>query len=112
MSFLSQYGVEFVRGVEVEGFLDDEGRVIEDWIEKPHFTGNQRTLRVWLDTNQYHSDMSYTLKGEREDVYKSFNLILRRKAKENNFKAVLETIRDLMNTQCVVPAWIQVWEKS
>ena len=27
--------------------------------------------------------------------------------KENNFKAVLETIRDLMNTKCVVPAWIQ-----
>ena len=107
VNFLSQYGVEYVRGVEVEGFLDDEGRVIEDYIEKPHFTGNQRTLRVWLDTNQYHADMSKTLKGENEDVYKSFNLILRRKAKENNFKAVLETIRDLMNTKCVVPAWIQ-----
>ena len=51
--------------------------------------------------------MSKTLKGDNEDVYKSFNLILRRKAKENNFKAVLETIRDLMNTKCVVPAWIQ-----
>ena len=106
-NFLSQYGVEYVRGVEVEGFLDDEGRVIEDWIDKPHFTGNQRTLRVWLDTNQYHGDMSRTLKGDNEDVYKSFNLIMRRKAKENNFKAVLETIRDLMNTKCVVPAWIQ-----
>ena len=32
---------------------------------------------------------------------------MRRKAKENNFKAVLETIRDLMNTKCVVPSWIQ-----
>ena len=79
---MHQYGVEYVRGVEVEGFLDDEGRVIEDWIEKPHFTGNQRTLRVWLDTNQYHSDMSKTMKGHGEDVYKSFNLILRRKAKD------------------------------
>ena len=57
--------------------------LIEDWIEKPHFTGNQRTLRVWLDTNQYHSDMSKTMKGHGEDVYKSFNLILRRKAKES-----------------------------
>lgn len=83
VNFLHQYGVEYVRGVEVEGFLDDEGRVIEDWIEKPHFTGNQRTLRVWLDTNQYHSDMSKTMKGHGEDVYKSFNLILRRKAKES-----------------------------
>lgn len=31
---------------------------------------------------------------------------MRRKPKENNFKAVLETIRELMNTECVVPAWL------
>ena len=31
---------------------------------------------------------------------------MRRKPKENNFKAVLETIRHLMNTECVVPAWL------
>lgn len=31
---------------------------------------------------------------------------MRRKPKENNFKAVLETIRHLMNTECVVPEWI------
>lgn len=32
--------------------------------------------------------------------------MMRRKPKENNFKAVLETIRDLMNTECVVPDWL------
>jgi len=32
---------------------------------------------------------------------------MRRKPKENNFKAVLETIRNLMNTECVVPDWLQ-----
>jgi intron-binding protein aquarius len=31
---------------------------------------------------------------------------MRRKPKENNFKAVLETIRELMNTECVVPDWL------
>ena len=31
---------------------------------------------------------------------------MRRKPKENNFKAVLETIRDLMNNECVVPDWL------
>ena len=41
-----------------------------------------------------------------QDVYDSFNVIMRRKPKENNFKAVLETIRDLMNTDCVVPNWL------
>lgn len=31
---------------------------------------------------------------------------MRRKPRENNFKAVLETIRELMNTECVVPDWL------
>ena len=37
-------------------------------------------------------------------------MLIRRKAKENNFKAVLSTIRDLMNTSAVgraVPTWMQ-----
>merc|ERR1719400_2454011 len=41
-----------------------------------------------------------------DDVYETFNILMRRKPKENNFKAVLETIRELMNTQCVVPEFI------
>ena len=61
--------------------------------------------RVWLDPNQYQQDMTQTMYG-KEDVYETFNIIMRRKPKENNFKAVLETIRDLMNTECVVPDWL------
>jgi intron-binding protein aquarius len=41
-----------------------------------------------------------------QDVYQCFNILMRRKPKENNFKAVLETIRELMNTECVVPDWL------
>ena len=40
-----------------------------------------------LDPNQYHLDMQQ-LNAGGDDVYTSFNLIVRRKAKENNFKAV------------------------
>lgn len=39
-------------------------------------------------------------------LFKGFNILMRRKPKENNFKAVLETIRELMNTECVVPDWL------
>lgn len=42
-----------------------------------------------------------------EDVYDSFNILIRRKPQENNFKAVLETIRDLMQSELVVPDWLQ-----
>ncbi|CAG8678431.1 9133_t:CDS:10, partial [Funneliformis caledonium] len=41
-----------------------------------------------------------------EDVYETFNVLMRRKPKENNFKAVLETIRDLMQSELVVPDWL------
>ncbi|CAN0567562.1 unnamed protein product, partial [Ectocarpus sp. 12 AP-2014] len=42
-------------------------------------------------------------------VYETVNLLVRRNAKENNFKGILETIRDLMNTSAVgqaMPPWL------
>merc|ERR1719249_150154 len=91
--------------------LDDNGRVIEEYgpgadpNQKARFSTNNRTYRVLLDCNQYREDMDMTSQGG-EDVYSTFNILMRRKPKENNFKAVLETIRDLMNTACVVPDWL------
>lgn len=104
--FIPQVGLVHVRGCEIEGMLDSNGRVIEDGIEqRPQLTGEQRTYRVWLDSNQYRVDMDGLQTGG-DDVYEGFNIIMRRKPKENNFKAVLETIRHLMNTECVVPPWL------
>ena len=42
-----------------------------------------------------------------EDPYAGFNLLMRRKPKENNFKAVLESIRDLMNEVAIMPDWLE-----
>ena len=42
-------------------------------------------------------------------MYGAFNVVLRRKPEENNFKAVLETIRDLMllgSEQRAIPTWL------
>ncbi|KAK6621554.1 hypothetical protein RUM44_001361 [Polyplax serrata] len=105
-SFIDQMGLKYVRGCEIEGMLDQNGRVIEDGPEpKPVLPGEKRIYRVWLDCNQYRIDMENSSKGN-EDVYETFNILMRRKPKENNFKAVLETIRELMNTECVVPDWL------
>ncbi|XP_045466067.1 RNA helicase aquarius [Harmonia axyridis] len=106
LPFIPQVGLEYVRGCEIEGMLDSNGRVIEDGPEpRPVLPGDKRTYRVWLDCNQYRDDMNKMNQGN-PDVYESFNILLRRKPKENNFKAVLETIRELMNTECVVPDWL------
>lgn len=105
-NFIEQVGLVNVRGCEVEGLLDESGKVIEEGIEpRSKLAGDKRTYRVWLDTNQYRHDME-ALHDGGDDVYESFNILLRRKPKENNFKAVLETIRHLMNTECVVPQWL------
>ncbi|KAM9294455.1 RNA helicase aquarius [Gastrophryne carolinensis] len=106
-SIVEQTGLMYVRGCEVQGMLDEKGRVIEEGPEpKPKLKGDTRTFRVFLDPNQYQQDMTNTIQNKAEDVYETFNLIMRRKPKENNFKAVLETIRNLMNTDCVVPDWL------
>ena len=102
-----------VRGCEVEGMLDDDGRVIEEGPEpKPAIQGSIRIFRVWLDVNQYQTGMEAVLKLGCRDPYETLNLVVRRKAKENNFKAALGTIRELMNTDCVVQssrcvAWLR-----
>ncbi|XP_017331417.1 RNA helicase aquarius isoform X3 [Ictalurus punctatus] len=105
--FVEQTGLVYVRGCEVQGMLDDKGRVIEEGPDpKPKLRGDTRTFRVWLDPNQYQQDMTNSIQTGAEDPYETFNIIMRRKPKENNFKAVLETIRHLMNTECVVPDWL------
>ncbi|GAB6024502.1 hypothetical protein CHUAL_009656 [Chamberlinius hualienensis] len=106
--FIPQVGLTYIRGCEIEGMVDITGRVVEEGLEqKPNIPGDKRTYRVFLDCNQYRIDMENVIEKGQEDIYESFNIILRRKPKENNFKAVLETIRNLMNTNCVVPDWLQ-----
>ncbi|KRY36956.1 Intron-binding protein aquarius [Trichinella spiralis] len=105
--FLPQIPVVYVRGCEIEGMLGVDGNVIEEYAPpeaKLGFTNNVRTFRVLLDCQQYRLDMMQHEKGG-EDVYQTFNVFVRRKPKENNFKAVLDTIRQLMNCECVVPSW-------
>uniref|UniRef100_A0AC35UID5 Pre-mRNA-splicing factor n=1 Tax=Rhabditophanes sp. KR3021 TaxID=114890 RepID=A0AC35UID5_9BILA len=94
-----------VRGCEIEGFVDSNGRVIEEYeVEefKKKLHGFTRTVKVILDSNQYRIDAQ----KKTTDLYDKFDVIVRRDAKANNFKAVLDTIRQLLNTECVVPNWL------
>jgi hypothetical protein len=49
-------------------------------------------LRSKMGMRQWYVGLQAVANG-LPDVYEGFNILLRRKAKENNFKAVLETIR-------------------
>ncbi|KAI3382198.1 hypothetical protein SNEBB_002821 [Seison nebaliae] len=118
VNFFDQVEIISVRGCQVRGIVDLSGLIVDDMklielnkkgmdmnddddgdgddkrndnriIKLPKT--NERTWRVSLDSNQYHIDSN----GEKE-IYQHFNIFIRRNAKENNFKAVLETIRQLM----------------
>jgi intron-binding protein aquarius len=67
--------------------------------------GGIRKLWLSVDAAQYLKDSEVGL-----DIYESFNLLLRRDSRENNFKAVLETIRELTCTASIgraIPSWLQ-----
>ncbi|KAJ9693661.1 hypothetical protein PVL29_009558 [Vitis rotundifolia] len=105
-------GLQFVRGCEVIEIRDEEGTLMNDFtgrIKRDEWKppkGELRTVTVALDTAQYHMDVSDIAEKDAEDVYGTFNILMRRKPKENNFKAILESIRDLMNETCIVPDWL------
>uniref|UniRef100_A0A1D1XQ76 Intron-binding protein aquarius n=1 Tax=Anthurium amnicola TaxID=1678845 RepID=A0A1D1XQ76_9ARAE len=105
-------GLQYVRGCEVIEIHDEEGVLMNDFtgrIKRDEWKppkGDIRTVTIALDAAQYHMDVSNIAEKGSEDVYGSFNILMRRKPKENNFKAILESIRDLMNETCIVPDWL------
>lgn len=102
-------GLQFVRGCEVTEIRDEGGNLMNDFtgrVKREEWKppkGDMRTITVALDPAQYYID---TTDNASEDIYGSFNVLMRRKPKENNFKAILESIRDLMNETCIVPEWL------
>lgn len=63
--FLQQTVIVCVRGCEVEGMLDNMGRVIEEGPDpRPVLPGQKRTYRVWLDCNQYRTDLDNVAAGK------------------------------------------------
>ncbi|EMS58960.1 hypothetical protein TRIUR3_19133 [Triticum urartu] len=105
-------GLQYVRGCEVIEIRDEEGGLMNDYtgrVKRDEWKspkGEIRTVKIALDTAQYHIDATELAEKGAENVYGTFNIIMRRKPKENNFKAILESIRDLMNETCVVPEWL------
>lgn len=107
----AKLGLVYVRGGEVVEVRDAKDRLMNDFTGRvqpdQRFPpdGLKRTLVLSMDAAQYSLDVARAEAGS-EDVYATFNILMRRKSKENNFKAVLDSIRDLMNEDCVMPDWL------
>jgi intron-binding protein aquarius len=118
-NFPQKHGVEFVRGCELVHVLDADRNIMgrddpfDERTEKKSSasTSMKRTFRVHLDPAQYHLDVLAAAKGTFELPYGSFNMIMRRRPEENNFRSVLACIRDLINVtagehQRALPPWL------
>lgn len=112
LSVPERFGLQYVRGCEVIEIRDEDGNLMNDFtgrVKREEWKppkGELRTVVLALDTAQYQMDVNAIAEKDAEDIYKTFNVLMRRKPKENNFKAILESIRDLMNEACIVPEWL------
>ncbi|KAL8993611.1 MAG: hypothetical protein Q9169_006214 [Polycauliona sp. 2 TL-2023] len=103
-------GLRALRAAEVEQVVDETGRMIRDMPEGENNGYRQRPrlrrLILKLDTATWQADSKRKLEG-KPDIYESFNVVIRRKGRENNFKKILETIKHLALSDIPVPGWIQ-----
>ncbi|AEO69582.1 uncharacterized protein THITE_2120208 [Thermothielavioides terrestris NRRL 8126] len=96
-------GLVSVRAAEVIQVLDDKGRAIRD--AQAYFEGHSRSdsrkVQLRLDARAYKEDTE-----AKRNVYDGINLLVRRSGRENNFKPVLESIRDLTLSDVPLASWL------
>lgn len=100
-------GLRSVRCGEIIQILDDKGRAIRD--TSAYFDGHSRSpvrkIQLKLDAKTYKSDQQRASAG-KPDVYESINLVMRRSGRENNFKPVLESIKNLTLSEVPLASWL------
>lgn len=100
-------GLMHLRAAEVIQVLDDKGRSIRD---QGHNNGQGRPrvrrIQVKLDAAMYKQDLESS-SGGKPNLYESFNVVIRRRPQENNFKPILESIRSLTLSDVPLASWFQ-----
>lgn len=107
--FPEEFGVLHVRAAEVVELTDDHGNAITD-DSNPIGKGRSRVLTLAFDGIQYKKD----LEAGAMDAYEHANLLVRRHPRENNFKAVLDTVRQAWHqssspgqgSASILPSWL------
>lgn len=102
-------GIQYIRTAEVENIVDDNGKPIRQFGEQQQ-NGNRRQrrslrLHVKLDAAMHQVDEERANKT-RTEMYDGINLIIRRRGRENNFKAILESIRSLTLSDVPLAPWL------
>ncbi|KAE9984695.1 hypothetical protein BLS_001690 [Venturia inaequalis] len=100
-------GLRHLRTAEVIQVQDENGKPIrEPRPDSQARAPRSRRLIVNLDPAAYQEDRERIAKG-KPNIYDSFNLVIRRRGRENNFKPVLESIKRLTLSDVPAPSWLQ-----
>eukprot|EP01083_Nonionella_stella_P249693 863101_1 len=127
---MKELGIAYVRGCHIVFIRDGDSpqHVMNEYDletgEKYTTNSTKRIYDVAFDCAQYQLDIESMVENENcGDIYSYFNLLIRRKGKENNFKSVLRCITSLMTSsnnlnvyhdqsqaphdQYILPQWFQ-----
>lgn len=102
--------ITHLRTAEVVQVLDEQGRPLRE----PYFNAvngytsrpRLRRLLLNLDSAAFKVDRDRMAQG-KQDIYPLFNVVARRKGRENNFKSILETVQRLIVSDITLPSWLQ-----
>ena len=105
-----ELGLSHLRSAMVVQVLDENSRSLRE-PANAQANGNShrprlRRLVVNLDPAMYKHDSERVAKG-KPDVYDAINVVVRRRARENNFKPILESIQTLTLSEVPLPSWLQ-----
>ena len=109
LSRQQESGLRVVRSAEVLQVLDDNGRPLRNPAHSVDGFGPRprvRRLIVNIDRVAFQEDTEQKDKGDNT-VYERVNVLVRRPRRENNFRRVLESIRDLAKSATTVPSWLK-----
>jgi intron-binding protein aquarius len=112
VKFEDGFEISFVRGCEIVHVKDEKGNILnkhndEGVILSSKKAGSYRNFRVKLDPVQYEQDLQIQSESG-VDMYESFNILVKRDPDQCSFKAVLDTIRQIIssNSADLLPKWI------
>ncbi|KAK9239928.1 P-loop containing nucleoside triphosphate hydrolase protein [Lipomyces kononenkoae] len=104
---LEKIGVKYIRAAEVVGIYDHNSNPVHASGGPQPVSGRKplygrlarrRRLHVNIDSMAYSQDS--------ERVYDRINFVFRRHVRENNFKSILDSVKDLTQTNIALPDWL------
>jgi intron-binding protein aquarius len=102
-------GLRYLRAAEVVEVQNEKGKTFREGRHEEEEGGRQnrqRRLIIRLDPHAFKEDLDLKESG-KPDIYQSINVLVKRRSRENNFKSILDSIKQLTLSDVPTPSWLQ-----